>query len=188
MAVKQRVIIIGHGFTSRLGVIRSATEVGCEIVVIVMAGEKRFRKGLDTTKPIDCYSKYVNTVYYCHKKDEEGLIHLLMDKCRDEGRKPVIIPDSDFSASVIDKNLNILKDYFVFPHINNQQGEVTKWMDKERQKELAMLVGLNVAKARVVDVVEGKYTLPADVLYPCFPKPLVTLKGDKYMKRCEAKG
>lgn len=186
MIDRQKVVIIGHGYTSRLGVIRAVAQAGCEITVIVMAGQKRLGKGLDTTRPIDCYSKYVDMVYYCHKKDEEGLVRLLLDKCRSrDGRRVIVIPDSDFSASVIDKNLDILKDAFVFPHIRHTQGEVTKWMDKDRQKELARTVGLHVAGARVVDVIGGKYKLPAGIVYPCFPKPLVTLMGDKYMKRCD---
>ena len=58
-------------------------------------------------------------------------------------------------------------------------------MDKGLQKELARSVGLNVASSFIVDVVKGKYELPASINYPCFPKPLITIHGDKYMKRCD---
>lgn len=186
VTMKQRVVIIGHSFTSRLCVIRSVAEVGCDITLIVMTDTKRCGKGLNTTKPIDAYSKYVNRVFYCHKKDADGLIKLLLEKCVDETRKTILIPDSDFSAAVIDNHLNALKDYFLFPHIHNKQGEVSKWMDKGLQKELAQsLGGLKVASSFVVDVVNGKYELPSVVHYPCFPKPLITIRGDKYMRRCD---
>ena len=33
--MKQHVVIIGHGFTSRLALIRSLAELGCEITVVV---------------------------------------------------------------------------------------------------------------------------------------------------------
>jgi predicted ATP-grasp superfamily ATP-dependent carboligase len=181
----QKVVIIGHGYTSRLGVIRSLAQIGCDITVIVMTDKKRFGDGLDTTKPIDGYSKYINRLFFCYKKDERGLIKILLEKCKDESGKVVLFPDSDFSASVIDNNMDALREYFVFPHIHNQQGEVTKWMDKGLQKELAKSVGLDVASSFTVDVVNGKYELPALVNYPCFPKPLVTIRGDKYMKRCD---
>ena len=64
--MKQKVVIIGHGYASRLGVIRSVAQIGCEITVIAMTGYRRDGKTLNTRKPIDCYSKYVSNVYYCH--------------------------------------------------------------------------------------------------------------------------
>lgn len=182
--MKQRVVIIGHGYTSRLGVIRAIAEIGCDISVIVMTNKKFIGRGLDRRRPIDCYSKYVSKVYYCYKKDAQGLIQLLLDECVDYEKKAVIIPDSDFSASVIDKNQNRLNQFFLFPHINHSEGEVTKWMDKRIQKELAHSLGLNVPSSFVVNVINGQYELPTSIHYPCFAKPLITLYGDKYMKRC----
>lgn len=180
----KRVVVIGHGYTSRLGVIRSVAEIGCYVIVIVLTGRKRAGK-MDMTRPVDCYSKYVDEFYYCPKKDEKGLIRLLLERCVHETQKTVIFPDSDFSASVIDRNQDILKDSFVFPNIRNKQGEVYRWMDKGLQKDLARSLGMNVARSRIVTISEGAYTLPSDVRYPCFPKPLITLKGDKYMRRCD---
>ena len=180
-----RVVIIGHGFTSRLGVIRSVAQIGCDITLVVMTDKKRFGNSLNTSTPIDGFSKYVNRIFYCHKKDGRGLIRLLLEKCLDVNQKTILIPDSDFSASVIDNNLDRLKGFFLTPHIRHKQGEVTKWMDKGLQKELARSVGLNVASSFIVDVVMGKYELPASINYPCFPKPLITIHGDKYMKRCD---
>ncbi len=183
--MKQKVVVIGHGYTSRLGVIRSVAEIGCNITVIVMTDKKRFGNNIDTTQPIDCYSKYVNSIYYCYKKDEEGLVQLLLDKCVDKDQKAILIPDSDFSASVIDKNLNRLCQDFLVPHIHHTQGEVMRWMDKGLQKNLAKSLGLNVAAACEVDIIGGKYNLPFNINYPCFPKPQITILGDKYMKRCD---
>ena len=91
--MKQKVVIIGHGFTSRLSIIRSVAQVGCDVTVIVMTGQRRFRKSLKDDKPIDCYSKYVSQTYYCYGKDGEGLIQLLLNKCADKNQKVIIIPD-----------------------------------------------------------------------------------------------
>ena len=74
--MKQKVIIIGHGYTSRLCVIRSVAQLGCDITVIVIAGKKK-DGSLNTKKPIDCYSKYVNRILYC-KSDADMLIQLLL--------------------------------------------------------------------------------------------------------------
>ena len=59
-------------------------------------------------------------------------------------------------------------------------------MDKSRQKQLAEEVGLNVASASIVEIKEGRYTIPSNISYPCFTKPLLTLNGGKGgMRRCD---
>ena len=183
---KQKVVIIGHGYTSRLAVIRSVAQIGCEVTVIVMTGYKHDGKTLNTKKPIDCYSKYVSHVHFCHAKDEEGLIQLLLAKCSDPKQKVVIIPDSDFSAAAIDRNQERLEEHFLFPHIHHTPGAVIEWMDKVRQKQLACEIGLNVASSCVVEINGGKYSMPIDVNYPCFTKPLATVNGGgkSIFKRC----
>ena len=60
--MKQKVVVIGHGYTSRLGVIRALGKAGYEVVVVVMTGCNKDGT-LNTTKPIDCYSKYVSEVH-----------------------------------------------------------------------------------------------------------------------------
>lgn len=181
----QKVVIIGHGYTSRLAVIRSVAQIGCEITVIVMTGNRRFSRKLNTKRPIDCYSKYVNHIHYCHFLDEQGLIQLLLEKCTDSLQKVVIIPDSDFSAAVIDKNQVILKEYFMFPHIHHTASAIVEWMDKSKQKALAAEVGLNVASSVIIKVEKGHYNIPENVNYPCFTKPLATIVGGKLlMQRC----
>lgn len=183
----RKVVIIGHGYTSRLGLIRSLGAVGCEVTVIVMVFHGRVGRFIrfDGGKPIDCHSKYVNRILYCNAKDKENLIKLLLDKCTDSNQKVVIIPDSDFSASVIDNNQDRLKDYFLFPHINHTPGAVEHWMQKTTQKQLAREVGLNVADAKIVTVLNQKYEIPEGIDYPCFTKPLLTINGGKsFLKRC----
>lgn len=183
--MRQKVVVIGHGYTSRLGVIRALGREGYEVIVVVMTRYKRDRKTLNTTKPIDCYSKYVSRVLYC-PSEKEKLVQLLLSECTDSRQKVVIIPDSDFSTAVVDENADRLSELFLFPHIGHKPGEIVTWMDKNRQKELATKVGLNVAKGWKIDVIDGRYTIPVDLQYPCFPKPLATLKGGKRgLKRCE---
>lgn len=182
--MRQKVVVIGHGYTSRLGIIRALGWEGYEIIVVVMTGYKRDGVTLYDTKPIDCYSKYVSRILYC-PSNEERLIQLLLSECVDSRQKVVIIPDSDFSTAVVDENADRLYDHFLFPHINHTPGEIVAFMDKFKQKELAESVGLNVAKGWRIDVVDGVFTVPLDLQYPCFPKPLNTLTGGKCgFKRC----
>ena len=178
--MSQKVVIIGHSYSSRLGLIRSSAVAGCDVSVVVMVseGQKRHR-------PIDCYSKYVKHCFFCCRRKDDELIQLLLEKCRDDNQKVILIPDSDETAAAIDSNRDVLHDYFVFPHIVDGKGTVRSWMDKSKQKQLASEVGLNVASASIVEIKEGQYTIPVTINYPCFTKPLATLNGGKGgMRRC----
>lgn len=175
--MKQKVVVIGHGYTSRLGVIRALGRAGYEVGVIILVVNKRNGKP-DLTPPIDSYSKYISFIHYC-LPDNDSLISLLLEKCVDENQKVVLIPDSDFSAAAIDLNQEKLERFFLFPHIHHTPGAVVAWMSKLRQKETARKVGLSVASGQVIEVIDGKYSLPISIHYPCFPKPLLTLVGAK---------
>ena len=182
---KYKVVIIGHGYTSRLAVIRSVAQIDCEITVIVMTGYKKDGKTLNKTLPIDCHSKFVDHVLFC-KNDAEELVTLLLNECVDKNRKNVIFPDSDFAASAIDSNLNRLKDFFLFPHIGNKQGAVVDWMNKEKQKELARTVGLNVVNSISIKMEGQDIQIPTSIHYPCFTKTRSYTIGTKHtLKRCD---
>ena len=190
-SMKQKVVIIGHGYTSRLGIIRSLAELDCEITVIAMVFHNWFGRFIrfDWGKPIDCYSKYVSRMMYCKINDSEELIQLLLEKCTDSNQKVVIIPDSDFSAMVIDDNQERLRESFLFPHIQNTPGLVKYWMDKSVQKKLALQIGMNVAHGIVVPVKDHQFNLPKNICYPCFTKALATVSGGKqFLRRCNNEG
>lgn len=176
-----KVVIIGHSYSSRLGLIRSSAAVGCDVSVIVMVNEEK-----DHCRPIDCLSRYVKNYYFCPRKKDDELVRLLLEKCKDENRKVILIPDTDETAAAIDSRKNVLKEHFLFPHILNGKGTIFDWMDKSHQKQLASELGLNVASATIVEIKEGQYTIPCGINYPCFTKPLATLNGGKGgMKRCD---
>lgn len=180
----RKVVIIGHGYTSRLGVVRALGREGYEVTVIVMTGFSLNSEAPRIPKPIDCYSKYVHRILFC-TSEKEKLVELLLAECIDPVQKVVLFPDSDFSTAVVDQNADRLKEFFLFPHIGDKQGAVVSWMDKIRQKKMAEVVGLNVAKGWRIDVQDGIYDIPSDLCYPCFPKPLATLSGGKKgLKRC----
>lgn len=184
--MRQKVVIIGHSFSSRLSLIRSVAQIGCEITVIVMTSFKRGGKTLHHKKPIDCYSKYVSHVYYCHRKDKEELIRILLEHCTDSQQKVVLFPDSDDTVATIGNYQNRLANLFCFPHICNGSGSIAFWMDKIHQKEAARSVGLHVADGIVISIKDGEYVIPDGVVYPCYTKPLATMNGGKGgMHRCD---
>ena len=184
--MRHKVIIIGHGYTSRLGIIRSLAEMDCDITVIAMTFHSLLGRMIRLEgKPIDGYSKYASRVLYSPFQDSDSLISLLIKKCSDPMQKPIIIPDSDFSAAIIDRYQNQLNEYFLFPHINHHPGAVEYWMDKINQKELAREVGLRVVTGAIVEVSDNKYIFPDSVKYPCFTKALATVSGGKqFLRKC----
>lgn len=186
--MRAKVVIIGHGYTSRLGIIRSLAEIGCEIIVIAMVYHGRFGRFIrfDGGKPVDCCSKYVDKFFFCSANSEKDLINILLTKCADPDQKTIIIPDSDFSAAVVDKYQEELKSRFLFPHINYTVGAVEKWMNKDKQKVLAKEIGIPVANGIIVHVSPEGFVIPPAVRYPCFTKPLATIKGGKrLLRRCD---
>ncbi len=183
--MKRKVVIVGHGYTSRLSLVRALGAMGCEVTVVAIAFDLNRPRFLREGKPIDCYSKYVSD-FYIIPPDKEQLIRLLIDKCSDAENKPVLFPDSDFSAAAVDENFNVLSQYFHCPNIGSEEGAVVRWMDKLRQKEAAREAGLNVAEAAIIRVRNRQYTVPDDIMYPCFPKPLATINGGKNgLKKCD---
>lgn len=184
--MNQRVIVIGQGYTSRLCVVRSVALIGCEVYVIVMTSYKRDGRTLNTQKPIDGYSQYVKKLFYCPGTNGDSLLNILLTQCSsNDGKKPIIISVGDFATTVIDKNLNLLKDYFLFSHIHYCQGAIVEWMNKEQQKNLAKKIGLNITNSTSIEVKDGCYSIPADISYPCFTKTRAYLPGCKQtLKRC----
>ena len=177
-------VVIGHSYSSRLSLIRAVAQIGCEVIVVVMTSINRRKP----QKPIDGYSKYVSRLLYCNRKKEDALVTLLMEQCKDPNQKVILVPDGDDVVVAIDRNKEILKEHFLFPHISKEPSSMSYWMEKTHQKQLAKEIGLNVAEAVVIEIKDGKYIVPPEIKYPCFPKPLATMNGGKGgMRRCDNK-
>ena len=179
--MKQKVVIIGVSYSSRLALARAIGILDCDITVIAWGIPGK------TSKPIDAYSKFVNRWLICHK-DENAFIDILKKQCSDLHQKVILIPDCDFSVAMIDSHQDELRPYFLMPNINEQQGAIVDWSDKMKQKHLASSIGLNVANSSVISIEDGHYSIPESISYPCFPKALASVAGGKAgMWRCNSK-
>lgn len=179
--MNQKVIVIGHGYTSRLAIIRSVGMAGYDVDVVVICDTTKILKN----RPIDCYSKYVKKVLFSPPGNEEALVGLLIKNYQNYPLKPILIPESDYAVKAVDSHLSQLQDLFLLPNIDMKEGAVVEWMDKQRQKEQARAVGLTVADCKRITISGGKYTIPDDIKYPCFPKPVDG--GKKGLGRCDDK-
>ena len=180
-----RAIIIGSNSATRLSLIRCVGAIeGCRVTIINMV----FSLSGKLRRPLDAYSKYVDTVLYAKKFDADGLASLLLQKCRIEGEKPIILSVDDDSASLIDTIQDCLKDDFYFSHINHQPGAIAALMDKTVQKALARQHGFNVAESWTVDLNGESYVIPSGITYPCYVKGRLSYHSAKqYQKRCDSR-
>ena len=179
--MKQKVVIIGVSFSSRLALARSIGVLGCDITVVAWGASNHEKK------PIDGYSKYVSRVLFC-PKEEKPFINLLKEKCIDSAQKVILVPDCDFSVTMIDLHQEVLASRFLMPHIHHRQGAIVKWSEKLRQKQLAAKLGINVVGSTVIEIKDSIYAIPDSIPYPCFPKALASVAGGKAgMFRCDNK-
>ena len=172
-----KVVVLGHSYLARLSIVRALGEHGYDITVLIV------EKGKHHTK-IDCTSKYVKKVLICPSFDGKTLVNMLLAQCTEKDDKPILIPTSDVTVGMIDEHFDELKDYFLFPHINHEQGRIVHWMDKAVQKALARKIGMNVADSWLIDIRNPKYSIPNDIIYPCFIKPQMTIHGGKSVFKC----
>lgn len=177
------VVVLGRNYTSRLGMIRAAGVAGNDVYVV----KTEKRTGYKKCK-IDESSKYVKGYYCVPEPDSEGLIRLLNKLFSNRKETVVLLPTDDYTASAIDLYQEQLDSCFVYPHINHTVGEVVKYMDKGRQKELAIQAGLAVPACWTAVFENDRYIIPENIIYPCFTKPKVSFQGSKFfMKRCNSR-
>lgn len=180
------VAIIGRNYTSRLGMIRAVGKLGHHVIVIKTTRvlPQKYRGAKD----IDGYSRYVDNYLYALEPDRNNLLKVILSLKKTTSEKVILIPVDDYAASTIDENIEILKESFLFPNIGMQQGAVNSLMDKRTQKRVAYASGLNVAGGWTIYIKDGKYSIPDDIRYPCFPKPQISFMGDKRcMRKCSNK-
>ncbi len=171
-----KVVVIGRNYTSRLGMIRALGKCGYDIYVINTTKK--------SYKEIDASSRYVSKYLFAPEPDRSILVGTILSLAS-KTEKLVLIPVDDYAASVVDENIGLLKDSFVFPNVQMMSGEINRLMDKSLQKKLAREAGLNVAEGWVVEIKDHTYELPNDIKYPCFPKPQISFKGNKQcMVKC----
>lgn len=173
-------IVIGRNYTTRLTLARAAGLVGCDVVLIQTNRKK------SSSQKIDRRSLYIVDVHSCPEPNEDLLIDTIRGY-KDNGGKVILVPADDYAAYVVDKHLNELKPHFLVPSVDGRQGAVLKIMDKGFQKEIAVKVGMNVAKGWVVQCINEEYVIPDGIVYPCFMKPLESYSAPlkNYLKKCD---
>ena len=159
-----KVIIIGGDHHNTLGAIRGLGERGIRSdLVLVVPAAMTF---------VDA-SKYIAQKWRINTDDE--IVDLLISKYNDEKGKPVVICCSDTSSGVIDENADRLRPYFYLPGAE-EQGRISKMMNKKVMADLAVEVGLNIPQTYYLSEAEQDFS---SIKLPCIIKPIVSRKGSK---------
>ena len=160
----QDIFVIGGNHHNALGVIRALGEKGLRPYVIIQCEEK---------KPYIRLSRYIQQ-YWIVKSDAE-----VLDLLRQEGVKRdqpvVLIACADGLSSLVDMHRDELSKWYCLP-VSDEQGRITRLMDKEVMSQLAREVGFNVPQSIAVNTKDNsEISIPT----PWIIKPLVSKDGKK---------
>ena len=173
---KPLVVVVSRVYSTGLGVIRSLGAAGYTVDLVASA----YKEGMSK---IAASSKYVrNYVEVVSRKVKNGNDMDLLEelyKYADEKEKPVLFPTDDYTTAIVDMNSESLSKYFIMPHIvEGKEGSLTNCMDKTVQGELARKAGLLTPLEWVFNL-EEEITIPTEMIYPCFCKPIESVTGYK---------
>ena len=181
--MKKKIVVIGHNFNSMLAIARALGPENYEIGIVRTGLGGGFIKTLGSAP--EKKSKYVGRYYVSDISRPEELIKLVIDKFSDKDSKPVLFPVDDIAAEILDNNYDLLRRDFVLPNVNDSQDGIVRLMDKSLQKSLAEESGVPITKGCSVKIINGEYSLPQGISYPCFVKPEKTFKSrKKFMGKC----
>lgn len=172
---KPLVVVVSRNYSTGLGVIRSLGEAGYTVDLIASVKKPG-------SSVIASSSKYVrNSVEVLSRKIQgdtgENILEVLMEYAKNNSGKKVLFPADDFTTSVVDKNREVLNEYFVMPETKCGRS-VTECMDKTFQSQIAKETGLLIPAEWNISLRE-EIEIPTDMIYPCFVKPVQSFAGHK---------
>ncbi len=162
--MKQIVFVIGGNHHNTLGVIRSLGEKGIMPYVIIQCNE---------CNPHVLKSKYICKSWIVEADDE--VLQILRNEGKQLEQNAVLIACSDGLSSLVDLHHDELKQWYNLPG-SDEQGRITRIMDKEVMSQLARVVGFLVPKSEAFDTTKSKVI---DIPQPWIIKPLVSKNGVK---------
>ncbi len=173
-----QVVVLSRSYSAGLGVVRSLGAAGYTVDLITNDAKRSWGPGITAASR---YVRHSTTVLSRKVKSgkDEGLLSALLQYEGMAGSRPVLFPCDDYTVSVMDMNRSRLESVFIMPGIvGGGDGSLIADMDKSRQLRLAEKAGLSVPRSWVISL--GKTgSVPSDVVYPCFCKPLASASGYK---------
>lgn len=187
--MKNQIVIIGQDYSAMLCMANSLKDYDVTIYKRVNKENKikKIFKRVFLGKDIESLPSNVKEMKkFDVKLNSDEFAELIINKFKNYDSKILIIPTSDFTASLIDECKEKYDDKFVFPNINKKNNEIIELMDKSKQKEVAKKCGLNVIPEYNIEQKNGEYIIPEEIEFPVFIKPQISYMGNKtIMKKCD---
>lgn len=183
--IKPAVVVATRYWPNALSVIRSLGSAGYDVDLVSSMSEHGAAAVAESSKYV---RRSAETICKNAKQsDDPGLLDALLAFADASGAKSVLFPTDDYTASFIDRNADSLKDRFLMPSAGDgSPGSITALMNKETQSRLASEAGLLCPRQWKVSL-EGEVAITADMVYPCFVKPLDSVSGAKgEMAKCDS--
>ncbi|PAD40399.1 ATP-grasp domain-containing protein [Terribacillus sp. 7520-G] len=169
--IPNKIIVIGGNHHNGLGIIRSLGEIGCSVYFISYQSESNF-----VSK-----SKYLKDYWSVGKFEE--FLHILKKEFGQEKYTPIIIPSDDNTTSLLDSNLDLLKDQYIFPNINMTKNAITHYMNKMLMSDIAAEKGLRVPKSVTINLEtmsNSELNIALEQInFPYIIKPVKSIGGNK---------
>lgn len=162
---RNKVILIGSNHRNTLGLVRNFGQNGIRPYGILLKNTKNFSEK----------SKYWAGITVVDSLDE--IVPTLMEKFGSESLKPVVLPVFDEDADVIDKNYDLLKEKFLLPTLQGQQGKIIELMNKSLQNRFIESIGFRTLPDIVLDLDQPLSDIPFGL--PRILKPVVSNEGQK---------
>lgn len=183
-----RAVIVGRNYGNILTMTRDLAMGGYQVDVLRLYKKKPSAFDILGRMKPDAYSKYVHHFRQCIVGENDGRVAEMLLGMAEFGDRPVLVPVDDYSAQIVDEYLDALAEVYLTPGISGKAGEISRLMDKNVQKKLAKEFSLPVLDSVLIKSANGKFTLPDDIVYPCFIKPNVSAKGRKSrMMKCDSR-
>ncbi len=169
--MKNKAVVLGANYYIGLSIIRCLGRKG--IPVVVMEYKQEHAYGLK--------SKYISEKHIVphYKIKEKEFIKSLVEYAKKQETKPVLFPSADQYVEVIDRNVDVLKEYYLI--FQTKKNFLIDLMDKNSLMKIAAKHNMPIPKTILVD--ENLKENLKDITYPCIIKPYDTTEFTKAFRK-----
>ena len=179
--LKPIVIVLSRNYSTGLGIVRALGSAGYRVYLVASTKKKGSSAIIAGSKYILGYTEIVSPDI----RIDSGIAIFshLMSHAGDNAEKKILLPTDDFTAYVVDKFYEQLKELFIIPGVYT--GSTAHFMNKHVQNKMARSAGLLTPKEWTISLRCKDIDCPKEIIFPCFVKPINSLSGQKKeMKVC----
>ncbi|MCD1147738.1 carboxylate--amine ligase [Peptoniphilus sp. KCTC 25270] len=157
--MKNKAVVLGTNYYIGLSIVRN---LGRNDIHVVTMDYEPSKYGV---------SRYVEEALLVphYEKEEAALVQYMVDFAKEQEAKPVLFLSSDPYVHFLDRNFDLLKEFYLFPM--EQKGLLSDLMDKETL--LKFTEEYNIPTPEIIDIHEENFyeRVLDEIGFPCLIKP-----------------